>query len=82
MPIISTFFGIMIRMFFDDHTPPHFHAEYQGDFRFPRKDCTRINPLSDGPPADPPVGNNSTAPSWNRTGDGPIGWSPSRRSLR
>ena len=30
MPIISTFFGIIIRMFFDDHAPPHFHAEYQG----------------------------------------------------
>lgn len=31
MPIISTFFGIIIRMFFDDHAPPHFHAEYQGE---------------------------------------------------
>lgn len=30
MPIISTFFGIIIRMFFDDHVPPHFHAEFQG----------------------------------------------------
>lgn len=30
MPIISTFFGIVIRMFFDDHGVPHFHAEYQG----------------------------------------------------
>ena len=31
MPIISTFFGIIIRMFFDDHAPPHFHAEFQGE---------------------------------------------------
>ncbi len=31
MPTISTFFGIVIKMFFDDHNPPHFHAEYQGD---------------------------------------------------
>lgn len=31
MPIISTFFGIIIRMYFDDHDPPHFHAEYQGE---------------------------------------------------
>jgi hypothetical protein len=31
MPTISTFFGIIIKMFFDDHNPPHFHAEYQGD---------------------------------------------------
>jgi hypothetical protein len=30
VPIISSFFGIVIRMFFDDHAPPHFHAEYQG----------------------------------------------------
>ncbi len=30
MPIISTFFGIVIRMFYQDHAPPHFHAEYQG----------------------------------------------------
>ena len=30
MPIISYFFGIIIRMYFDDHNPPHFHAEYQG----------------------------------------------------
>ena len=30
MPIISAFFGIIVRMFFDDHPPPHFHAEYQG----------------------------------------------------
>ena len=30
MPTISQFYGILIRMFFDDHNPPHFHAEYQG----------------------------------------------------
>jgi hypothetical protein len=26
MPTISEFGGIQIRMFFDDHNPPHFHA--------------------------------------------------------
>lgn len=31
MPEISRFFGIIIRMFFDDHNPPHFHAEYGGE---------------------------------------------------
>ena len=31
MPEISRFFGIIIRMFYDDHNPPHFHAEYQGN---------------------------------------------------
>jgi hypothetical protein len=30
MPEISRCFGIIIRMFFDEHEPPHFHAEYQG----------------------------------------------------
>ena len=30
MPEISRFFGIIIRMFFDDHNPPHFHVEYSG----------------------------------------------------
>jgi len=28
MPIISNFFGIIIRMFFNEHAPPHFHVEY------------------------------------------------------
>jgi len=30
MPVISMFFGIVIRMFYNDHSPVHFHAEYQG----------------------------------------------------
>jgi hypothetical protein len=32
MPEISRFFGISIEMFFGDHVPPHFHAEY-GDYK-------------------------------------------------
>lgn len=32
MPEISRFFGIVIKMYFDDHPPPHFHAEY-GEYR-------------------------------------------------
>lgn len=31
MPSISTFFGVVIYMYFNDHAPPHFHAEY-GEF--------------------------------------------------
>ena len=31
MPEISRFLGIVIRMFYRDHAPPHFHAEY-GDY--------------------------------------------------
>ena len=30
MPEISRFFGISIRLFYGDHAPPHFHAEYAG----------------------------------------------------
>jgi hypothetical protein len=29
MPAIGTFYGIPIRMFFNDHPPPHFHARYR-----------------------------------------------------
>jgi hypothetical protein len=28
VPEISRFFGIVIQMFYDDHSPPHFHARY------------------------------------------------------
>ena len=28
MPEISRFYGIVIKMYFGDHDPPHFHAEY------------------------------------------------------
>ena len=28
MPTLSIFFGIVIRMYYDDHPPPHFHAIY------------------------------------------------------
>jgi len=31
VPTISTFFGIVIRMYYDDHGPPHFHAYYGED---------------------------------------------------
>ena len=28
MPSISQFFGVVIYMYFNDHIPSHFHAEY------------------------------------------------------
>lgn len=28
MPEVSRFFGIVIRFYFNDHEPPHFHAAY------------------------------------------------------
>ena len=30
MPEVSRFFGIVIRLHYADHNPPHFHATYQG----------------------------------------------------
>ena len=32
MPEICRFLGIVIYMLYDDHSPPHFHAEY-GEYR-------------------------------------------------
>ncbi len=32
MPRISSFLGIVIYMYFNEHNPPHFHAEY-GEFK-------------------------------------------------
>jgi len=31
MPCISQFFGILIYMYYNEHAPPQFHAEYGGD---------------------------------------------------
>lgn len=31
MPELCRFYGIVIRMYFDDHLPAHFHAVYGGD---------------------------------------------------
>jgi hypothetical protein len=30
MPHVSAFFGFSIWMYYNDHQPPHFHAEYSG----------------------------------------------------
>ncbi|MDG5813942.1 DUF4160 domain-containing protein [Chitinispirillales bacterium ANBcel5] len=30
MPVISRFFGIIVYMYWRDHSPPHFHAKYGG----------------------------------------------------
>ena len=37
MPVIAVFFGIVIRMYYKEHEPRHFHAEHQaqeGKFDF------------------------------------------------
>jgi hypothetical protein len=30
MPVISRFYGILVVMYFNDHSPPHVHAKYSG----------------------------------------------------
>ena len=40
MPVISYFFGIYVRMYFDDHAPSHVHVEYQG--------CEALVAIEDG----------------------------------
>ena len=32
MPTICTFYGIFIRMYWNDHAPPHFNVDY-GEYR-------------------------------------------------
>lgn len=31
VPVISIFLGIIVRIYYADHNPPHFHAQY-GDY--------------------------------------------------
>lgn len=31
MPTVSRFYGIKVSMNYNEHNPPHFHAEYQGN---------------------------------------------------
>lgn len=28
MPIVSVFYGMIIRIYYSDHNPPHFHVNY------------------------------------------------------
>jgi hypothetical protein len=53
MPTLSGFYGILIRMFFNDHPPPHFNARYgEEELREDRRLCrehitpTKIEPLA------------------------------------
>jgi hypothetical protein len=40
MPVVSRFYGIIIRMFYRDHLPPHFHVEH-GEYEL----VVEINPI-------------------------------------
>ena len=41
MPVIAQFYGILIRMFYNDHAPAHFHALY-GEYEL----IVGISPIS------------------------------------
>ena len=45
MPEISLFYGIRITMYYEDHNPPYFHAEYNGN-----KAVIDIDKVSSSPP--------------------------------
>jgi hypothetical protein len=52
MPIISAFFGIIIKMYYREHNPPHFHAYYQGfeamfDIRNSQKMAGKLPPKAE-----------------------------------
>ena len=42
MPTLSTFYGIVILMYFDDHNPPHFHVRYAGSKAIVEIDTLRV----------------------------------------
>lgn len=70
MPEISRFFGIVIRMYWPDHAPPHFHAKY-GAYEV-------LYSISDGSPIETVclpnrinlyrLGLLYTLPNWQQTG--------------
>lgn len=42
MPELSRFFGIIIAMYYNDHSPPHFHAKYGADQAVIRIDTREV----------------------------------------
>jgi len=69
MPVICTFFGIVIRMYFGDHPPPHFHAEHQGQqatFNFRGELLTGKYKLQNRPAVDSRVGHGSSIRAYGK----------------
>jgi hypothetical protein len=44
MPEVSRFYGIVIRIYYGDHPPPHFHAVYQAELRFAFQNTANLQP--------------------------------------
>ena len=42
MPELTRFFGIIIAMYYNDHSPPHFHAKYGADQAVVRIDTGEV----------------------------------------
>ncbi len=42
MPELCRFYGIVIRMYYDEHPPPHFHVSYQETLATVRIDTLRV----------------------------------------
>ena len=42
MPELCRFYGIVIRMYYDEHPPPHFHVDYQDAIATVRIDTLRV----------------------------------------
>lgn len=42
MPELCRFLGMIIRMYWDDHPPPHMHVEYQGQQALVRIDTFEV----------------------------------------
>ncbi len=52
VPVIATFFGIVVRRFYREHGVGHFHAEYQGQLEANWTRMKAGEPLERIPPLD------------------------------
>ena len=72
MPIIAVFFGIVIRMFYKEHEPAHFHAEYQGQqakFDFSGSVVAGQIQSGNGRPADSRMGGTAPGGTGSQLGE-------------
>ncbi len=65
MPTVSTFRGIIISMYYNDHLPPHFHAEYAGrESKIDIEELTEIVNQGDSPSSRLPSRQLKIALGW------------------